>query len=139
MEIKTEQIIFYVMKECGRRITADGLEHQRSKTSNRPDSRARVCREHNTLIDHRESDCTVCGELFSQSKSGQMSKFCPGCRVDQHKKIILQTNRHRYLQEAGFTVDQDVDCPLFQNICKVCIEPVFPCSVIKPNSKMAAA
>ena len=126
MEEKTEQIIFYVMQECGCRITADSLEHQSSKTSARPDSRVRVCREHSTLIDHRESYCTVCGDLFSQSKSGQMSAFCPVCRIEHHREAVAASKIKKQMEEAGASM-QDPGCPRFNYLCDgKCILNMFP-------------
>lgn len=74
-----ERTIFYIMTECGCRITEDGLVRKSA------DKRIKICKEHGTTIDHRERTCMECGKVFEQSKSGQMSDFCQKCR-EKHLK-----------------------------------------------------
>jgi len=82
-----EQQIWYVCEDCGCRVPQSGM----TKVKNGKDLLFR-CAKHLTKVHHREASCTWpgCKEIFPQSKSGYVSKFCP-----KHKKI----NKARVDQE----------------------------------------
>lgn len=132
-----QHIVWYVMKECGCRVTSDGLGYQQLTTSGGYSSRVRVCGTHGTRIDHREAECCSCGEIFSRGFGGKMPKRCQPCREEHHR---AQVRKNQLLLDNLDIVEANHDCPMFRHVCKVCIEPALPCAVSQSQqSTMAAA
>jgi len=131
----------YVMEECGCRLTADELGTWIGRTENGGATRRRICPTHGTRISHRITNCAVCGIELRQHESGQIMVRCEPCKTKIRKeknRISAYKYRHALNGIAGAEDMENPDCPMFQNVCKACIEPTFSCAM-RPRARQQVA